>query len=345
MKPEFQSITKQILSNHNYRPDLPLNSNLFQVSEYLNAISDDSNSAFYRRYLNHLQYFTGVYKLEGDNEFNKIAHQLLRHAIEFGKVALTKFNGKLLPIAISELEYDIYGEIKKITGYPIRMNYGYTSNLNLIKCKPSETVVLRQNYLALPFIYFWKQPLYTIEHLLQAAITGSVASIKKFKRRFMNNSSLISNIEQLSYTDPKTPYISVISNPKGYGIDDEQSIISANDAEFTTSNSSTEHLWTNLKEYMEFEYFQLGRRVNTNKKAERNISREIDTEVINFEILDEEFKRYLELFKQECKDKLKIDIEIQNIVLNGMINETPETNNTISGENTNPNSVITPIKK
>lgn len=52
--------------------------------------------------------------------------------------------------------------------------------------------------------------------LLQSCITGSVASIKKFKRNIQNNSSIINQVEEKSFLDPTTPYVTVIANPTGY---------------------------------------------------------------------------------------------------------------------------------
>lgn len=65
---------------------------------------------------------------------------------------------------------------------------------------------------------------------------------------------------------------------------------------------------------MEFEYYQLNRRINTNKKSERNISAEIRTETINFDLLDQEFKRYLTYFIEECYDKLGEKIELIDLI-------------------------------
>ena len=71
---------------------------------------------------------------------------------------------------------------------------------------------------------------------------------------------------------------------------------------------------------MEFEYYQLNRRLNTNKKQERNIAAEIQTETINFDLLDQEFKRYLMIFVEDCKDKLGEDVELKDFI----VDSTPE---------------------
>lgn len=325
----FDKLLEKMAGNINYTRELPTDGSLFSMSKYLEELSTNTNNDFYRRYLNHLQYFIGIYDLKGSIEFNKHSQTILRHCIEFGKVGLTKLNGKLLPIAITKLEYDMFGDIKECIGLPIRTSYGYTDKLKTITCNPKETVILKNNYLALPMLYFWRKPIQTIMQLLQSALTGSIASIKKFKRNIQNNSSSIAAIEEMSFLDPSTPYISVISNPTGYagltrrngtiedinrGKYDIDQTTAPSSVEFSTINPDTTFLWDNLKSYIEFEYYQLNRRVNTNKKSERNISAEIRTETINFDLLDQEFKRYLEYFIQECYDKLGENIKLIDLI-------------------------------
>lgn len=320
----FDELLAKISNNSNTVNEPPLDGSLFTMSKFLENI-ETSNSTFYRRYLNHLQYFIGIYDLEGSDEFNRIAPIILRHVLEFGKVALTRFNGKLLPLAISKLEYDIYGDVTSIEGLPIRTYYGYSKDLKLVKADPQQTALLKWNYQALPFIFFWREPLNTIMKLLEAAITGSIASIKKFKRNVSNNSSAIAKIEELSFLDTKTPYIEVITDPQGYAghwkkgdlrsDSDIDKTTMPSSVEMNTVNDSVVYLWENLKSYMEFEYYQLNRRINTNKKNERNIAAEVWTETVNFDLLDQEYKRYLRLFIKECKNKLNLDIELIDYIL------------------------------
>lgn len=334
----FNDLLKTINGNIHYTKELPTDGSLYSMSKYLDELSKNNSNDFYRRYLNHLQYFIGIYDLKGSKQFNRVAPILLRHAIEFGKVALTKLNGKFLPLAITKLEYNIYGEVVKCEGLPIRTGYTYSEKLKTIHCEPDNVVILKHDYLALPMLFYWRKPLETIMQLLQSAITGSIASIKKFKRNIQNNSSSISTIEEMSFLDPSTPYISVIANPTGYAGINKRTNNSMSDinrdkfdidqttaptsVEFSTINPDTSYLWENLKEYMEFEYYQLNRRLNTNKKKERNIQAEVQTETINFDLLDQEFKRYLLLFIEEVKEKFNEDIELIDFIADSTATET-----------------------
>ena len=319
----LENLLKDIQGNTNRLPEfLPTDGTLFTTSEYMKNITKQ-NSHIFRRYLNHLQYFIGLFDMKGDKEFNRLVPVLIRHALEYGRVGLTRLDNKLLPFAVVKLEYDIFGKIKNIKGTPIAHHYTYISNpKNLIDIKPEKCAILFSNYLSLPFIYFWGKVLENIEHLQTAAITGSIASIKKFKRNVSNNSSIISKIENESYLDPTNPTIINITSPAGYfdlinskeSNNDVKISTTGNNVEFSTVKDDTRQLWENLNSYMEFEYFQLNRRINTNKKNERNVSSEIATETINFDILDQEFKRYLLIFKEECSDNLGLNINIIDTV-------------------------------
>lgn len=57
----------------------------------------------------------------------------------------------------------------------------------------------------------------------------------------------------------------------------------------------------------------MGRRINTNKKTERNVSGEIDVEVDNFMIMEREMEQYLENFIQEANEKLGISMKLQKV--------------------------------
>lgn len=142
MNSNFEKILESMNGNINFTRELPTDGSLFTMSKYLEELSHNNTNDFYRRYLNHLQYFIGIYDLKGSKEFNRLAPTLLRHCLEFGKVALTKINGKLIPLAISKLEYDIYGEVKVCEGLPVRTGYGYTDKLKTIKCDPKKVAIL-----------------------------------------------------------------------------------------------------------------------------------------------------------------------------------------------------------
>lgn len=334
---DLLTLLGEINGSINRLPEIPTDGDFFTISKYMEGITK-SHKIIYRRYLNHLQYFTGLFDLKGKYDFNKLVPTILRQAIEFGKIGLTILDDKLLVFNPSKVTYDVFGNINEIQGVPVSYRFSYgEKHKTILKLKPNKCAILYSNHMGLPFIYFWGEVLQNIEHLSQAAITGSIASIKKFNRKQYNNSSMISKIENASFLDPTKPFITTIAKPKSYydienkgeqGDVDRRTM--GNEVEFTSVSDDTKNLWDNLKAYMEFEYFQLNRRINTNKKSERNISKEIDTEVINFDILDQEFRRELLLFKEQCKRNLNLDFEVLDIV-SETYNEEVETN--YGGEN------------
>lgn len=305
--------------------DVPIDGNLYATSEYLRMLSGN-NKEFYLRYLDHLKYFTNLFRFEGSDEVKRWSPHIFRQLVEFGKVAITKIKGKIIVLAVVELEYDMYQNVSRVTGMALRTGIGYTKEYAVIELDPAKTVVIRQNYQGFPFIITWKSVIEKIIHLSKAAETGSIASIKKFHRRLSNNDSMISQEETKSMLDPKTPYVNTIVSPLGYkgymdfkrkgdaASKDKPMLTSANSLEFTSLGSSASDQWDNLQAYMEFEYYQKNRRINTNKKNERNISKEIDTETVNFDILDMDMYKWLDIAVRELKDKLSIDVEIIAVV-------------------------------
>lgn len=300
--------------------DIPLDGSLFAVSEYLNSITG-SDREFYIRYVRHLQYFTGMYRLEGDKDIERLSEDILRQAIEFGKVGVSKVKGRIVPWAVITVETDVYKDTKSAKFAQLRDRYGYSPEYITEEVKGEDCAILLHNFQALPFIFFWKNVLDTIIKLKKAAVTGSIASIKKFKRNLNNNDSYINRIETQSMMDPDLPYVNNIVGPHSYeteikrathgdtGTQNDHASTQANEIVFENTSTETSPLWDNLKEYINFEYYQHGRRMNTNKKNERNLEGEINTEVINFELLEREFTNNLDKFCKELNDKLGVNVK------------------------------------
>lgn len=321
----------------------PLDGSVFTQDQYLSALSG-SNTEWYRYYDLHLRYFTSLYKVEGNEDIERIWPILMRQAIEFGKVALVKAKGMYIPMSVVDVKFTLDYKVKSLEGIPARVGYGLNKDQKKYKAKAEDVALVKHNFNALPFVFYWQKVITDIIKLKDAAMTGSIASIKKFKRNVMNNSSTIATMEMNSMINPKSAVVDVIAMPSSYADEVENGAVGnrkANDIsqstipnsitfEGTTDNASG--LFGNLKDYMEFEYFQLGRRINTNKKAARNVAGEIDTETINFDILDEDFKNYLELFIRDINDKFDTSVRLISVIDDNMdstkgVNDAEQNNN------------------
>lgn len=309
-----------VVKAQNAGRDIPLDGSLYAVSEYLNSIVS-ANRDFYIRYVRHLQYFTGMYRLEGDEDIEALSEDIMRQALEFGKVGISKVNGRFVPWAVITVENNIYKETKRAEFAQLRERYGYNPEYKSVSVKGKDCAILLQNFQALPFIFFWKKVIDNIIKLSKAAITGSVASIKKFKRNLNNNDSYINRLETESMMNPDSPYVNNVVAPHSYAQEIERAThgdttgnekhasTQANEIVFENTSTDSSQLWDNLKEYINFEYYQHGRRMNTNKKNERNLEGEINTEVINFEMLEREFTNNLDKFCKEVNKKFGTNIK------------------------------------
>ncbi len=250
----------------------------------------------------------------------------MRQWREYGKVGIMKLKGKLLPVAVIREEKDIYQKLTEVEVISLRTGTGYTKEMKSFTVSPDKIVVIRENYMGLPFIFRWGSAISRIITLSQAAVTGSIAAVKKFKRNQQTNNSVIARLESQSMIDPTKPWVTSIVTPASYMTELEKGVtgeaksgnsakgILPNEITFEGTSSSAQPQWDNLKSYIEFEYFQKGRRINTNKKNERNIASEIDTETINFDILDERSFKWLRNGIKELNKKFGLNVSINAIV-------------------------------
>lgn len=306
--------------------NVPIDGDLYATSEYLSMLSSQSNE-FYRRYLDHIKYYTSLFRFEGHEDIERLNLDIMRQLVEFGKVGIIKLKGKPVVISIVEYELDMFKKPTKITGMATREGYGYRKEHKVVNIPPSNCVFIKENFQAIPFIFFWKDIIENFIKLRKAATTASIASIKKFKRNVKNNHSLITRLETQSMANPDTAYVENITQPVSYLQEIDKSVAGEvssgekafstmpNGIEFNSIDSNVNSLWGNLKEYLEMEYFQRGRRINTNKKAERNIKSEIDTETINFDILESELYNYLVQAAKELSVLFNCDIKITSKML------------------------------
>ena len=63
------AVAKQVVT----RGDVPLDGTIYATSQYLEMIQGNRDPEFYRRYLNHLSYATGLYRFEGSPEIVKLS--------------------------------------------------------------------------------------------------------------------------------------------------------------------------------------------------------------------------------------------------------------------------------
>lgn len=305
---------------HDTARGMPLDGNLYAVNEYLKAIAGDSDPQFYRMYVNHIRYYTNQYKIKGSYENYLLGIMLIRQLVEFGKAAIVKVNGKAIVLAVSTVETNLDGTVKSLVGTRVRDGYSYNKGIKTFTFKGKDVVFIKSNFQALPFIFFWKEVIDTMIKLRSVAMTASVISIKKFKRGLSNNDSEIAKMETESMLDTKNPYVIQIQSPATYFLDgdgtkaNDRSVAPPNNLTFEGSgNIDVGGLWDNLQKYMEFEYFQNGRKINTNKKNERNVSKEIDTETINFDILEDGLKTALKMGVKRANEILGLELEFVSL--------------------------------
>lgn len=300
------------------------NTSFWNIRQILSAFENKNYDEWYLRYLLIIKYYANLYQIEGDARIKKLAHHLIRVAIEYGRVGLIKIKDKFYICQIIKAEYDATGELINVQAIRYIPNYSYHQEEKTFNVPVENVVILQFNYLNLPLVYFWKEIINNVITLKTAALTGSITSMKKFQRVVYHNDSLVSQVENESFLDPKSPYITTIDNLYGYyenrGVSEDERISKAslggNDLVELKSSLDVNQMWDALQRYIDFEYLQQGVRINTNKKKERNVAGEVRAETSIFDIHEQDFLFYLEKFKDEVKEKFQVNIEINDLIKN-----------------------------
>lgn len=302
----------------------PMDGSAFATDQFLQSLVM-YDADFYRLYDRNLQYFSALHNVEGNEDIMRLWPAFIRLSYEYGKAGIGRYNGKYVVVNIIEEKYTIDYKVKSVKGIIAPRGYGKIDKMTPIHFKAEDVVVLKSNYNAFPFMFYWRDIIKNIIDLRDAAHAASIASIKKFKRNLQNNSSSIAQIEAKSMLDPRSVSVDVVAQPISYFDEDIQATKGnqsnsdvtnstvPNSITFETSVDSAAGQWENLKNYIEFEYYQNGRRVNTNKKNERNIAKEIDTETVNFDVLENDFERLLNSAIKEMNSKWGLSLTVQNM--------------------------------
>lgn len=274
--------------------------NLFGVQQKLKALQG-YNYQIYLLYLTELRYFANLWNVEGDEELKEVFPALMKVAVENGKVALQKREGKYLIYALVDYTEGMDGFIKHGKGIPITYRMSKENITKAKELKAENTLFLKVNTTAFPLLFYLWNFIFKLDHYLTSADTNTKTKTKKFKFNVNNNSSVIVEEEMKSMLDPSTPWITNITSPVGYGADNETKSVQNNVLEPIAKGAggSEESIWEDIGNFEKFWYKRFGRRMNINMKKERNISDEFDFESANFDTIENDTKVFLERFVRQ----------------------------------------------
>lgn len=245
-----------------------------------------------------------------DSLLDNMIYLLFRLNFLYGNVGILFKDGKPIPIVENKTTIDEFGEMTKIegfNGYELLQSNGLLSEVkSRLQKKYTITKNDMDNYIRLyapsynygayvrwmKFIRMWGELLKTINtysYLLIKKIIFNVndegAAIEEIKRFFSSNSPFLINKDPDSATENRFEVA---------GMD----------------NGGSGELFTYYDRWMEIFYSMLGRRINVDRKKERNITNEVEMSESNFDILENEIRVNRTNFLNEFSKKVKKPVRI-----------------------------------
>lgn len=229
-----------------------------------------------------------------DNVLDPKLYILMRCNFLYGNVGLLKKGEDYIPIVESYFEMDSCGNLKKVVGYSayevVLTQGSLKDNINKFKTRYTITKKDMENYARLHVgswgfgaVVRWTKfilqqesilkKIYIHSYLLNKKITYNVNDISaanvEVKRFFSDDYPFLVNIDTIS---PNANKFEVEGVGNGYGSNESESI------------------FYYYEKFIKIYYEMLGRRMNTDRKGERNITSEVEASQEQFLILENELK-------------------------------------------------------
>lgn len=265
---------KQILS---YVCDNKINREMYSEWELLN-FQADYNASIVR--------FTFQ-----DELIDNMVYLIFRLNFLYGNVGILFKDGKPIPIVENKTTIDEFGYIKKVegfNGYELLQSNGLLSEVES-KLKKRYNLTkkeIEENYIRMyaPSYNFgayvrWMKFIKMWNELLKIINTYSYLLIKKVMYNVNDEAAAVDEIKR--FFDTNSPFL---INKDTNSPDSNKFEIAGGEA------GGTNDIFTYYDRWLEIYYGMLGRRINVDRKKERNITNEVEMSENNFDILENEIK-------------------------------------------------------
>lgn len=264
---------KQILS---WVGDNKINKEMYNEWELLN-FQADYNASIVRFTFN-------------DSVTDNMIYLLFRLNFLYGNVGIYFKNGKPIPVVENKAIVNEFGEIQSVEGFNGYELLQANGLLSEVRSKLKERYKIRgeelSNYIRLyapsynfgayvrwiKFVRMWGELLKTIN-------TYSYLLIKKIIFNVNDESAAIDEIKRFFNTN-----LPFLINKDTNSPDSNTFEVAGGD------NGGTNDIFTYYDRWIEIYYSMLGRRINVDRKKERNITNEVEQSEQNFDILENEVK-------------------------------------------------------
>lgn len=239
-------------------------------------------------WLLHLQadYFSNLVDFQFYNwETNRQVCIAIKLAIIYGSAVLWRNGNNIVAMYVNTLELDEWGKPKKVKMY--RADYVLLSqSVDLNKAKinwiereiDDNIIVFQPNNYNIGGIVKWLPFLKQFERLLKMLYTKAFSYVK----------SIIYNVKDPNFIDKEIELYFSAENPFLINTSDDVLISNKFKEMEVSNNTSGDGLINYIKEFINIYYDLIGRRYNSDKKRERNISDEVNATQENYDILQRE---------------------------------------------------------
>lgn len=243
-------------------------------------------------------------------DVNRAANLAVKMGVMYGAGAIMKIDNKYIPLYVSQIETDAYG-------YPEYISYQradyllinnsmnralYPKNKGIIRKKINDDIILFLPYdVELGGLIKWAPFLKQFETLLKMLYTHSFSHIKSVLYNVSDPAAITDEIEL--YFNAENPLLINTS---------DDSILQNKFKEFKINSGGGSELVDYINEFLKIYYDLLGRRYNTDKKKERNISSEVDASQENYDILQRPYKQNIIYFIDEIKERWGENYTLEN---------------------------------
>lgn len=289
---------------------------LYEQLRQLDSGIGDDNTLVWLLYLRTHAYFTNYFKVEGDEEFKKIAPLFMSSLWNYGQVAVVELGGKLNVLTISPQRTDGQGNVVSGNGWIAQWLNGINGMSVIGKGAPQVGKPFKLNdidyayakwgNIALPAWWFWNVILRKQIDILNAVYTNISWLAKKMKYECYGTFTNETAMEILNSLNPKSGV--VIENRHTLN---KEGILQSNASAFTElklPDKGSSEAWDYMSRYENFWNKYMGRVSHNYEKSSHNISNEMEVNNHNYIILEEDVLRQLNIFSEQLKDRLGVSV-------------------------------------
>lgn len=299
------AVTQAVINALSKNIDLGINKK--DISEALSKTNLNFNKTYNVWWLLQFQadYFANLVNFKFDNyQVNRQVSLAIRLGIIYGSSVLWKRGNKLTAMYVNNMELDEAGYPKRVKMYRgdmVLMNQNVDISNQILDWVERDVENDENFFVFMPHdvnlggLLKWMPFLNQFETLLKMLNTHSYAYLKSILYNVKNKKSFIEDIEL--YFNAENPFL--INS----GSDKTLTENKFKEFEIFKQTNNTDGLIQYINDFLNIYYDLIGRRYNSDRKPERNISNEVDASQENYDVLQRPIIRNINYLLEYVEQK------------------------------------------